>query len=447
MNQKAIDTLKKYKMLDACKSVIVGLSGGADSVALTHFLLDKKVAVIAAHINHSLRGEESNRDENFVREFCSKNNIQLFVLKVDIEKIAEESGEGLEECGRRIRYDYFNEILRETSSQKIATAHNLNDSAETMLLNIIRGTGINGLAAIPPVRENIIRPLLFCTRDEIEAYCKENNLDYIIDSSNLSNDYSRNKLRNLVAPVLKEINPSYLNSVKRLSQLATEDESFINSLARKALADADFDGNSFLLSVIKAQNGSIINRAIRIACQKSLDITPEYEKLLSIRELILNGKTSKRVQIKGNFFAEIAYNRAYFRENKEKDVHFIEQEAKIGENLLEGNTKIIIKEYRGEKINKKETKFLLDCDKIKGVLSIRNKKESDYFKPFGKQGGKTLKRLFIDYKIPKEKRDECILLCDEEQIVWVEYIGAADNKAVDDNTKRYLEILLERGNE
>lgn len=447
MNQKVIDTINKYKMLNACKSVVVGLSGGADSVALTHFLLSKNITVIAAHINHSLRGEESDRDEAFVREFCLKFNIKLFVLKVDLAKIAKESFEGLEECGRRIRYEYFNKILLETSSQKIATAHNLNDSAETMLLNITRGTGINGLASIPPVRDNIIRPLLFCTRDEIEDYCKENNLDYVIDSSNLCNDYSRNKLRNLVVPVLKEMNPSFLNAVKRLSQSAIEDESFIDSLARKALTDADFDGSSFLISVIKAQNVSIINRVIRISCQKSLDIALDYEKLLSVRELILNGKTSKRVQIKGNFFAEIAYERICFKEIKEITNIFIEQEAKIGENILEDKSKIIINKYSNKKINKNETKFLLDCDKIKGVLFIRNKKEADYFKPVGKQGGKTLKRLFIDTKIPKEKREQIILLCDEEQIIWVEGFGAADNKVADENTKKCLEILLERGNE
>ena len=203
---KVRDTLIKYSMLENTDEIIVGFSGGADSTCLLYILnllkdeFDFKIH--AAHVNHSLRGNESERDEKFVRDFCEKNSIKLSVLKVDIFKMSKIEGKSLEECGREVRYNFFNSLCANKS--KIATAHNLNDCEETMFFNLTRGSGLKGLCSIPAVRENIIRPLIRCSRDEIENFCKENSIQYVTDSSNLSDDYTRNKIRHNIIPILKD---------------------------------------------------------------------------------------------------------------------------------------------------------------------------------------------------------------------------------------------------
>ena len=207
MRHNALDTMEQYGMLRKGDRVVVGFSGGADSAALLSFLLELRqewqLNLVACHINHQLRGEEALRDEELCRNFCEERGIELHIFRENIAEGAKQAGMSVEEFARERRYARFRELLL-SDSDKIATAHHGNDMAETLLFRLARGTGLKGLTGIPPVRGNIIRPLLFCTREEIESYCREQGIPYINDSSNETDAFLRNRLRHHVMPFLKK---------------------------------------------------------------------------------------------------------------------------------------------------------------------------------------------------------------------------------------------------
>jgi len=221
MNTKVQQAIRQYNMIFAGEQVTIALSGGADSVALLHILLDLGYDVSAVHVNHNLRGEESNRDQEFVFDLCSRLNINLKIHSITIQQKKHQS---LEEAAREVRYSLF--------EGKTATGHTASDNAETVFLNLIRGTGLKGLCGIPPVRDNIIRPLILCTRTEVEEYCAANNLQYVTDSSNLSDEFTRNKLRLSLIPVIKELNPAFDGTITRMCEILREDSDFLENLAK-----------------------------------------------------------------------------------------------------------------------------------------------------------------------------------------------------------------------
>ncbi len=235
MKEKVLKTIKKYNLIESKDKVVVGVSGGPDSMTLLNILLEiKKEKIIdfdlcVCHINHMIR-EEAISDEEFVKSFCKENNIECFVKRIEIEKIAKENKQGTEETGRIERYKFFEEIRKKTLSNKIATAHTANDNAETVLMNIIRGSSLQGLRGIEPKRDNLVRPLIECIRYEIEDYCKENNLNPRIDKTNFENIYTRNKIRNLLIPYIEEnFNPNIIESLNRLSSLSKLENEYLEN--------------------------------------------------------------------------------------------------------------------------------------------------------------------------------------------------------------------------
>lgn len=243
MNIKADNTLPEkvraaiddYNMLERGDAVVVALSGGADSVsllcALTELSGELGISVSACHVNHMLRGEESDRDMRFCEELCGRLGAELSVLKTDV-RARQKKHESIEECARRVRYDFFEQV---SEGKKLATAHSSCDSAETVLLNLLRGTGLKGLCGIPPVRGRIIRPLIYCTRAEVEEFCRSRGQSYVTDSTNLDTDYTRNKLRHNIIPHLLEINGSFYNTVSRMEKSLREDSDFLEGMAEQAL--------------------------------------------------------------------------------------------------------------------------------------------------------------------------------------------------------------------
>ena len=250
LEEKILNTITKYKMIESGDSIVIGVSGGPDSMCLLQALIQIKekkklnYKIYVAHINHGLR-KEADGETKYVQDFCAKNNIECFVKKENVEKIAKEQKIGTEEAGRKLRYGFFEEIKNRTNSNKIAIAHNLNDKVETILMNIIRGTGTNGLTGIEPIRNNLyIRPLIEIERKEIEKYCEENKLEPKIDKTNFENIYTRNKVRNLLIPYIKkEFNPNIVDAIDKLSKISTEEQNYLNKLVNNIYSNLLLEEN------------------------------------------------------------------------------------------------------------------------------------------------------------------------------------------------------------
>ena len=233
MKVEVLDTIKKYKLIDENDKIICGVSGGPDSICMLDILRRIKeegiikFEIIVVHINHLIR-EEAVSDEEFVVDYCNKNGIKCFVKRIDVKKYANNTKQGTEEAGRKVRYKFFEEILKKENATKIAIAHNKNDKIETIIMNVLRGSGIQGLKGIEPKRENIIRPLIEIERPNIEKYCEDMNLQPRIDKTNFINDCTRNKVRNIVLPYIKqEFNPNIIKTLDRLSLIITEEDEFM----------------------------------------------------------------------------------------------------------------------------------------------------------------------------------------------------------------------------
>ena len=244
---KVTKTIKKYNLIKNGDKIVIGVSGGPDSICLLDIL--KKIKnptfdIIVAHINHMIR-EEADEDENFVKEYCNKNNIQFYSKSIDVQKIANNNKISTEEAGRNARYEFFDEILKKTSGNKIAIAHNKNDKIETIIMNELRGCGLSGLKGIEPIRGKYIRPLIECERHDIERYCNDNKLNPRIDKTNFENIYTRNKIRNnIVIPYIKkEFNPNIIETMDRLSILVTEQEEYIQNQVKKTYKEILLEEN------------------------------------------------------------------------------------------------------------------------------------------------------------------------------------------------------------
>lgn len=238
VEEKFLDTIKNNNLINSGDKIVVGVSGGPDSLTLLTLLNKYKskfnYEIIVAHVNHLIR-KDSTDDEQFVENYCKKNGIKFYYKRVNVQEIAKQQKKGEEEVGRNERYKFFDEICEKENANKIAIAHNMNDNAETMLLNLIRGTGLNGLEGIQPSQYNnrFIRPLINCNRNEIEDFCKENNLEPRIDSTNKENIYKRNIIRNKLIPFLKELNPNIIETLSRTSVIIAENNEFIQKEAQK----------------------------------------------------------------------------------------------------------------------------------------------------------------------------------------------------------------------
>ena len=241
MKNKVLKTIKKYNLIENGDKLVLGVSGGPDSIAMLNILNDLRIEkdieldfnIVVAHINHMIR-DEAIEDENFVKKFCEEKGIEFYSKSIDVKKLANTNKISTEEAGRNARYDFFDEILDYTNSNKIAIAHNKNDKAETINMNFMRGSGITGLKGIEPNRKKYIRPLIECERFEIEEYCEKNKLNPRIDKTNFDNTYTRNKIRNVVIPYIKkEFNPNIINTLERLSQLVSEEEDYIEKQFEK----------------------------------------------------------------------------------------------------------------------------------------------------------------------------------------------------------------------
>ena len=431
----------EYGALDGAGNIIVGFSGGADSCCLLAALNMLKgeygYSLTAVHINHGIRGAEACRDAEFCRSFCEKNNIAFKLFKVDVPAVSKETGESSEECARRLRYEIFGSLCAETSA-KIATAHNANDNAETVLFNITRGSSLKGACGIPAVRGNIIRPILNVSRSMTESFCRENGIEYVTDSTNLTDDYSRNKIRHNVLPELESINNAAVANILHFSHSVCDDCNYLDNAADAAYSSL-FDGNACSAARLNELHKSIklrvISKAVFGFCGKVCD----FSKLESINTVCENGG---RIQLFGSVFAENAGGtfRVFEICNSEKISDEISVDFSDFPVSFAGFS-VKAEKYTNcsKKISNNVLDNLVDCDKIIGSLSVRTRRAGDDFTLGRRNVTKSVKKLFNEFNIPVEQRDFLPILCDEAGIVWITGIGTAKRCRPDKNsTNIYL---------
>ena len=289
---QVLNTIKKYNLIENGDKLVLGISGGPDSICMLDILnnirndnkFDLNYEIVVAHINHMIR-EEAKEDEIFVKDFCEKINVKFYSKSIDVQKIANNNKIGTEEAGRKVRYDFFDEILQKTNSNKIAIAHNKNDKVETIIMNILRGSGIVGLRGIEPIKSHkYIRPLIECERDDIEEYCKINNIKPRIDKTNFQNIYSRNKTRNVVIPYIKqEFNPNIIKTIDRLSDLVKEEDDYLQMVVERKYKELIIHESSkeFILNLKKfnQQEKVIKSRILLYTISRLLGSTNGIERI------------------------------------------------------------------------------------------------------------------------------------------------------------------------
>ena len=448
LSEIAVSTISHYQMLSNVNFILVGLSGGADSLALTHFLWEfsqeNKVALAAAHINHGLRGRESDEDEEFVQQWCAQRRIPLYRKKVDLHTEAAKRGIGLEECGREIRYAYFQRLLPKQGG-RIATAHTLSDRVETFFLHLTQGAGTRGLSGIPPVRGNIIRPLIEVSREQVEAYCREKGLSYRTDASNFSREYTRNQIRLDIIPKLKEINPSLERTLLRTMKTAAEDEGYLSSQAVQALGRARCE-EGYRVSLLKGLAVPILSRAVRLLAEQEGAKRLETSHIQQMCALLQQEKGGISLPGSVTFHLQNGYfYRVYTNAGQETWEIPLLPPRSVCEN---GKTIQILhiskKEYDNRrKFNKKLFNNALDYATITGSILLRNRRPGDWFCQAGRGVTKSLKKLLNEEKIPQQKRGQLCLAAKGSQVLWLEGFGVAQACAVTDSTESVLLIIPE----
>lgn len=444
MLEKVKNTISKYDMLSPSDSVLVGLSGGADSVALLVCLTELGYNVSAMHINHNLRGEESDRDERFCVELCKNLGIHLTVKSVDVKGYCQGNKLGIEEGARKLRYSFFSTA----KTDKICTAHTLSDSVETMLINLIRGTALKGLCGVPNKRGNIVRPLIDCTREEVEAFLSERNIGYVTDSTNNSNDYTRNKIRHLVVPKLAEISKEqngslYQNISKTLNSIKL-DEDYLSTEAENLLKRAQTDDDAFDYEVVFSSHEAVLNRML-IMLLKRYEVVVSAAKLEDLKRACEEGK---KINLKKNVYASVKSGKLIITGEKEKpQVYFkeisFENTDKVSEFFLDRMVKICLieKDSKESNVHNMFTKKDIDYDKIKGKIFLRNRKSGDKIRLAERGLTKSLKKLFNE-SIPLEERHKVAVLSDDDGVIYVEGFGVDERVSADENTKRILEVEI-----
>lgn len=427
MEEKVLKAIETFSLLSGVKDVTVALSGGADSMSLLSVLLSLKdklsINVYAAHFNHMIRGKEADRDEEFVKKFCRDNNVELFCGRADVLKVAKDTGESTELAARKLRYEFLDKV----GIGVIATAHTASDNLETAVFNLTRGTGLKGLCGIPPKRANFIRPLILCTRDDVENYCNKNKIPFVTDSSNLSDDYNRNFIRHNVIPNLKNINSAAENNFSNTAVSLSEDSDCLYLLAFKLYGEC-VSGDTLLSEKLKTAHPAVVKRVLKLFCEEKGKFSPDFLHINQLFELLsIKGRRSMSRDI----FAVSDLKTLRFESkdappNTEFDVTLCD----FCEDIFKKN----------EKVNNLLLKNLIDCDKIVGDLEIRTRKTGDSIRLKNRNCTKTLKKLYTEYGVDLKLRDIWPVISDGEGVIWIYKIGVSERAAVTKNSNKILKI-------
>ena len=457
--QKIYNYILNEQLLEAGDRVVIGVSGGADSVCLLRVLVQMvdicKLApdsFVVVHVHHMIREEEANRDAEFTKMLCEKLRIPCHIFKKDIEAYAKENGWSVEEAGRTYRYICFNEVADRYNCNKIAVAHNQDDLAETVLFHIVRGSGLKGLSGILAKRDNIIRPLLCVPRTEIECYLAQIKQEYCHDSTNDSLDYTRNKIRHVILPCMREINPQ---AVSHICQIAKDAEDSYDYIHNQAIMNCtpreqeDSFGKHIVLSVSDLfksgpvlQEHAVREAIIQIAGSKK-DITRKH--IQSVVGLLYQD-TGNMVQLPYGMVARRNYEQLILSDKKEIGSEYYIPITEDGVYDISNLGKILVKYLPwsdGGDVPKKDYTKLLDYGKIKGTLCIRTPENGDYIVIDTNENTKKLSRVFIDAKVDRTMRATWPVLACGNEIIWVIGLRFSPAYYVSEETETVMYIQFE----
>jgi len=450
VKDKALSAIQEYGMLARGDLVVAGVSGGADSMALLLLLLEiggsMDLEIKVCHVNHMLRGREADEDEAFVKSFCDRQGIDVCVLRKDIKAEAEKLGISLELCGRQIRYGFFHSLAGDKG--KVATAHTLSDSVETVLFRMIRGTGIKGLLGIPPVRGHIIRPLIRCSRDEIEHYLQERKIPWREDSTNQALEYSRNRIRHTVIPPMQAIHGGFVGHMRSMMEQLAQVDGFLEEQARLLWERAARPDGGLELAALQGAHPALLSRVVRDWLEYCGQL-PRQEMIEAICESIRQGQG--KINVGNHLFFEISGSACLFHQlgTADGNTAFCQPvEPGAAYSPYSGKSLLLTEsEVKTGQSSKNVHRSLLinriDCDKINRVLTLRSRRPGDQIRLLGRGVTKSLKSLFQEAGIPASGRDKVCVLCDGESIVWVEGFGVSETAACDEATKRYWTVHVE----
>lgn len=441
MLEKVRDFINRENLIPQNSTVIVGLSGGMDSMVLLDILTLLGYNCIAAHCNFHLRNDESDRDEKFVKNWCKTIDTQYTSINFDTKQYAADRKISIEMAARELRYCWFETIRNEYQADYIAVAHHKDDSVETLLLNLIRGTGIKGLTGISPKNGHIVRPLLCLSRNEIESYISERDIPYVTDSTNHEDIYLRNSLRLNVIPLLETLNPSVRETIFRTSRNLTEAEKIYSESIQKSISKV-FNDNKIYIDELKrtASQRSVLFELLTPYSFTPSTIEDIYESIDSISGKIFYSDVNSDLGKKGyrlikdrNIFLLDALT-----ECNNKDKTFLIEEG--ASEILEPIRLIIRILNSSDEIKYHRNILYLDEEKIKYPLELRRWRAGDWFIPFGMKGRKKLSDYFTDHKFTLKDKAEAWILTSGEDIVWLVGERNDDRFKITDRTKKIVAI-------
>jgi tRNA(Ile)-lysidine synthase len=427
VREKTRRAIADFGMLDSNESVLVALSGGADSVTLLTILREEGHRTAAAHINHMIRGDESDRDEKFCRNLCERLGIPFFSVKIDIPGLAARYRQGTEETAREERYRFLEQTAKENGYDKIAVAHNATDNVETVLFNLSRGSGSAGSTGIPPYRDNIIRPLIYCSKKEIIDFCEKEGLKYVTDSTNRDVIYNRNRLRHLVLPELRKINPNVEEAFLRTCAAEREDNAFIRQIADGYTLGS---GRRILSSLHNAVLSRVLLKELR-----SRGLSPEAVHIRTLEELLRSEKTNCSVCVPGG---TVCISRDKISVDKTEKIG--ETALRDGINIVSDNFIVVLSdsdEFEKKTGNLKNiytlsTKATINSAIISKGFFLRSRKDGDAIR----YGGMTrkVKKLLQSRKDALPDRNKVPVFATRDEIIWIPGFPAADNARGNEKT-------------
>lgn len=431
---KAVQLIEREELLHSGDFVLIGLSGGADSIALAHFLKKQGYPCMALHCNFNLRGKESDRDEAFVKDFCEQMQLPLRVVHFDTVAYAKEHKLSIEMAARELRYSEFEKVLDEGKCSVVAVGHHRDDSVETVLLNLVRGSGIRGLRGILPRNGRVIRPLLNWSKEDILYYIEKNSLNFVTDSSNLSSDFKRNFVRNELLPMMSHLNPSIKDALERTAINLRETERFIDGVLEPLKADF------------------ALRREIEIEKLKRFS-SPEFVLFELLFDYGFNRTVVKDIASSLNSLSGKVFYAESYRLLKDRDYLFLEtSEEKEEASVVIENEQAFVRYFELKNISLEEFNQIdkrnispdilyIDMEQLFFPLVLRGWEQGDTFIPFGMSGSKKVSDFFSNMKMPLfDKKKQRVLQNGDGRIIWLVGLRADNRFRVGSTSKRIVSV-------